>query len=102
MAIGRNALGDNATKRNHQGKRAVTLTPTAVMAHNLRPRVIEWRDVANVAVEELGYRIVVIWDVRGGRFRLHVPYSSLDREFDAKLQVIRACWLGHYDWSHCD
>ena len=31
---------------------SVTLTPTAVMAHNLRPRVIEWRDVANVAVEK--------------------------------------------------
>jgi len=81
----------------------VVVTPTAVMAHNLRSRVIEWRNVANVAVEkELGYRIVVTWDVHGRRIRLYAPYSSLDREFDAKLQAIRAGWLGQYDWSHYD
>lgn len=81
----------------------VTLTPTAVMAHDLRTRVIEWRNVANVAVEkEFGYRIVVIWDVRGRRIRLHAPCSALDHEFDAKLQVIRACWFGQYDWSQYD
>jgi hypothetical protein len=78
----------------------VTLTPTGLIARGPRTRVIDWRNVANVAVQkQYGWRMVIISDVRGRWTRLHAPWSFLDRDFDAKVRVIRACWLGQHDWS---
>ena len=63
--------------------------------------MIDWRDVTNVSVQrQLGTRLVVISDVHRRRTRLNAPWSLLDRDFDAKAEVIRKCWLGQYDWGH--
>jgi hypothetical protein len=61
--------------------------------------VIYWREIVDIAErKELG-RIVVVRDVRDRWTRLPAPSSFLDRDFDAKVQLIRACWHGQYDWS---
>ena len=80
--------------------RYVTLTPAGLIARGRGVRVIDWSDVRNVAVEkQYGMRTVVLSDVHGRRTRLGAPFSLLDRDFDAKVGVIRACWLGRYDWG---
>ena len=80
--------------------RSVTLTPAGLIVRGRGVRVIDWSDVRNVAVErQFGVRTVVIRDAHQRRTRLNAPSSLLDRDFDAKVEVIRACWLGQYDWG---
>ncbi|MFH7340219.1 hypothetical protein [Streptomyces sp. KHY 26] len=75
----------------------VTLTPEAVVVHNLRRRTIPWSRVAEVAVEPFtGGRRVVLYETDGRRTPLRVPSSgflSRDRRFDEKAAAIRGWWL---------
>ncbi|MFF2999322.1 hypothetical protein ACFVTC_32945 [Streptomyces sp. NPDC057950] len=77
----------------------VTLTPEAVVVHNLRRRTIPWADVAEVAVEPVtGGRRVVLYETDGRRTPLRMPSSgflSRDRRFDDKVATIRSWWLAH-------
>lgn len=55
----------------------VTLTPEAVVVHNLRRRTIPWTDVAEVAVEPVtGGRRVVLYETGGRRTPLRMPSSG--------------------------
>jgi hypothetical protein len=77
----------------------VTLTPEAVVVHNLRRRTIPWTSVAEVAVEPFaGGRRVVLYETDGRRTPLRMPSSgflSRDRRFDDKAATIRSWWLAH-------
>ncbi|MET8287304.1 hypothetical protein AB0M86_15850 [Streptomyces sp. NPDC051639] len=77
----------------------VTLTPEAVVVHNLRRRTIPWTDVAEVAVEPVtGGRRVVLYETGGRRTPLRMPSSgflSPDRRLDDKVATIRGWWLAH-------
>jgi hypothetical protein len=78
----------------------ITLTPDAAIIHQGRVRVMDWRGVADISVEkEFGYRIVVIRGLDGQRLKLRAPTSFLDRRFDEKVKVIRACWHGQHTYS---
>ncbi|MER6333210.1 hypothetical protein ABT298_28585 [Streptomyces sp. NPDC001034] len=77
----------------------VTLTPEAVVVHNLRRRTIPWTHVAEVAVEPFaGGRRVVLYETDGHRTPLRMPSSgflSRDRRFDEKAATIRSWWLAN-------
>jgi hypothetical protein len=73
----------------------ITLTPESAIIHLGRERVMDWRRVADISVEnEFGFRFVVIRGLDGKRVRLYAPIGFLDREFDEKVKVVRAYWQG--------
>ena len=78
----------------------VTLTPSALYVHSLRPRVIGWPDIASLGTDRLlGGTFVIVWETSGRSTRLRAPSTGLlawDDDFDAKYQTI---WAWHQSLS---
>jgi len=54
----------------------ITVTPESAVINGGRKRVIDWRDIADISVENrYGYRTVVIKEFSGQSFRLLAPSS---------------------------
>jgi hypothetical protein len=72
----------------------ITVTPESAVINGGRKRVIDWRDIADISVENrYGYRTVVIKEFSGQSFRLLAPSSFfLDQKFEDKVNTIRAHW----------
>lgn len=72
----------------------ITVTPESAVINGVRKRVIDWRDIADISVENwYGYRTVVIKEFSGQSFRLAAPSSFfLDQNFEDKVSTIRAHW----------
>jgi hypothetical protein len=72
----------------------ITVTPESAVINGGRKRVIDWRDIADISVENsYGYRTVVIKEFSGQSFRLLAPSSFfLDQNFEDKVNAIRAHW----------
>ena len=52
----------------------VTLTPSALYVHSLRPRVIGWPDIASLGTDRLlGGTFVIVWETSG---RSTLPVGS--------------------------
>jgi hypothetical protein len=69
----------------------ITVTPESAAINGVRKRVIDWRDIADITVENrYGYRTVVIKEFSGQSFRLLAPSSFfLDQNFEDKVNTMR-------------
>ncbi|MGH1554427.1 hypothetical protein ACRAWF_28255 [Streptomyces sp. L7] len=83
----------------------ITLTPSAVVVHNLRRRTIPWPDIQAVQPESLlGTTTIVLYEANGRRTRLRAPstgFPARDRHFEEKFHTIGTWWLAHRgpDWT---
>lgn len=77
----------------------VTITPSAVIVHNLRRRTIKLTDIRFISVEKvMGSQTIVIYDATGRRTQLRAPITGLlywDRQFWTKFHTIGQWWLDH-------
>lgn len=83
------------------GNVGVTVTPEVLVIRNgTTKRTVHRSEIQGiVVVSVLGFRWIEVTRIDGRRIGLRAPQSFLDRDFDRKVQVIRECWLGTYDWS---
>ncbi|XUL89647.1 hypothetical protein ACQ86D_25940 [Streptomyces galilaeus] len=83
----------------------ITLTPSAVVVHNLRHRTIPWPDIQAIQPESLlGTTTIVLYEANGRRTRLRAPstgFPARDRHFEEKFHTIGTWWLAHRgpDWT---
>ncbi|MEV0090124.1 hypothetical protein [Streptomyces sp. NPDC050738] len=77
----------------------VTLTPSAILVHSFRRRVIPLSDIRGIDIKTtLGTRTVMITEVSGRRTRLQAPVAgglAPDRRFEEKFHTIGQWWLAH-------
>ena len=82
-----------------------SLTQRGLVVHALPPRVIPWRDVCEIEVQQqLGSSVVVIHHGTGGtrHTRLAAPTTGplgRDHEFNDKVRVMRSFWAAHRESS---
>ncbi|MDX3235629.1 hypothetical protein PV392_08010 [Streptomyces sp. ME03-5709C] len=77
----------------------VTLTPSAVLVHDLRRGAIRWADVQDIRVEShMRVRQVVIHAPDGRLIRLRAPVTGCvyrDPAFEERFRTIGEWWVRH-------